>query len=39
MVINLAFHRMGEVKMNNTRVYFLTEGKKISWYFADIITV
>ena len=25
--------------MNNTRVYFLTEEKKISWYFADIITV
>lgn len=25
--------------MNNTRVYFLNEEKKLSWYFADIITV
>lgn len=25
--------------MNNTKVYFLNEEKKISWYFADIITV
>lgn len=25
--------------MNNARVYFLNEEKKVSWHFADIITI
>lgn len=25
--------------MNNTRVHFLNEEKKVSWHFADIITM
>lgn len=25
--------------MNNTRVYFLNDEKKISWHWADIITI